>query len=188
MHPNKKIVAVFHWNYEFEQYPQPADREFARHLVDLGVDAIVGHHSHIIQGFEYYKEVPIFYGLGNFYFPSANFDGFDLAFPEVANTGLSVKFDGDACKIYITRLEANNTLSVVEEGRPQDSDFLKNLSQFSGMSHSEYKNFFRKFRVKRKALPIYYSYKDNFINFIKDKFVVLRQKPVDLLGRIKGAR
>jgi len=35
-------------------------------MVDAGADAVVGHHTHIISGFEKYKDKPIFYSLGNF--------------------------------------------------------------------------------------------------------------------------
>jgi poly-gamma-glutamate synthesis protein (capsule biosynthesis protein) len=33
---------------------------------------VVRHHSHAIQGAEVWKDVPIYYGLGNFYFPYGN--------------------------------------------------------------------------------------------------------------------
>lgn len=40
----------------------------ARGLIDAGADGIIGHHPHVMQHFEWYKEKPIFYSLGNFIF------------------------------------------------------------------------------------------------------------------------
>jgi poly-gamma-glutamate synthesis protein (capsule biosynthesis protein) len=39
-----------------------------RFMIDAGADAVVGHHTHIISGYEVYKNKPIFYSLGNFCF------------------------------------------------------------------------------------------------------------------------
>ena len=37
-------------------------------MIDAGASAIFGHHPHVVQGVEFYDEVPIFYSLGNFIF------------------------------------------------------------------------------------------------------------------------
>jgi poly-gamma-glutamate capsule biosynthesis protein CapA/YwtB (metallophosphatase superfamily) len=42
--------------------------EFARHCIDEGAHAVVGHGPHILRGVEIYKGCPIFYSLGNFIF------------------------------------------------------------------------------------------------------------------------
>ena len=38
-----------------------------RHAVEAGADLVVGHHGHALQAVEFYRGVPIVYGLGNFY-------------------------------------------------------------------------------------------------------------------------
>jgi poly-gamma-glutamate synthesis protein (capsule biosynthesis protein) len=42
--------------------------ETYRFFADLGVTAIIGHHTHFASGWEVFKGVPIFYNLGNFLF------------------------------------------------------------------------------------------------------------------------
>jgi len=37
-------------------------------MVDAGADIVIGHHPHVPQGVQFYKNVPIFYSLGNFVF------------------------------------------------------------------------------------------------------------------------
>lgn len=63
-----KIIISVHWGYEYVPFPSPEQINIGRKLIDYGADAIIGHHSHIIQGYELYKEKPIIYGLGNFIF------------------------------------------------------------------------------------------------------------------------
>ena len=42
------------------------ERQIAKTAIDAGADVVVGHHAHILQGMEVYKDRPIFHGLGNF--------------------------------------------------------------------------------------------------------------------------
>jgi poly-gamma-glutamate synthesis protein (capsule biosynthesis protein) len=53
-----------------EEYPLPSERviETYRFFADIGANVIISHHSHCVSGYEIYKGVPIFYGLGNFIF------------------------------------------------------------------------------------------------------------------------
>ncbi len=64
------IIFFVHWGWEYI-VPPLADQQVsnAHALIDAGVDVIVGHHPHIIQGFEIYRGKPIFYSVGNFLFP-----------------------------------------------------------------------------------------------------------------------
>jgi poly-gamma-glutamate synthesis protein (capsule biosynthesis protein) len=40
--------------------------EVAHAAVDAGADVVLSHYSHIMRGIEFYRERPIFHGLGNF--------------------------------------------------------------------------------------------------------------------------
>ena len=42
--------------------------DLAHKLIDCGADIIHGHHPHVLQSDEIYKDKPIFYSLGNFIF------------------------------------------------------------------------------------------------------------------------
>jgi poly-gamma-glutamate synthesis protein (capsule biosynthesis protein) len=66
------VVAHLHWGMEHELYPTPAQVAVAHHLAELGIDAIVGHHPHVVQPVECYRTrrdplrvVPVFYSLGS---------------------------------------------------------------------------------------------------------------------------
>ncbi len=62
------LIVHIHWGYEYDQEPSLAQRQIARRLVDAGVDAVIGHHPHVVQPVERYKNGIIFYSLGNFIF------------------------------------------------------------------------------------------------------------------------
>jgi poly-gamma-glutamate synthesis protein (capsule biosynthesis protein) len=66
------IILNLHWGVEEIAYPKYEDRLLAHKLIDLGVDIIIGHHSHMVQSVEKYNGKKIFYGIGNFIFPDIN--------------------------------------------------------------------------------------------------------------------
>jgi len=61
-------VIYVHWGNEYSATHSTFQQALAHKLIDYGADAIIGHHPHVVQDIELYKEVPIFYSLGNFIF------------------------------------------------------------------------------------------------------------------------
>jgi poly-gamma-glutamate synthesis protein (capsule biosynthesis protein) len=62
------LIITFHWGNEYQYEPNKKQKYFARLAIDLGADLIIGHHPHIVQKIERYKNKFIFYSLGNFIF------------------------------------------------------------------------------------------------------------------------
>jgi len=63
-------VAVFHWGAELMPKPKEYQQKLARLVIDAGVDVVIGHHPHILQTVEIYKNKLIAYSIGNFAFGS----------------------------------------------------------------------------------------------------------------------
>ena len=63
-----KVICIIHGGHEYYHLPSPRMQKQYRFYADNGADAIVGHHTHCIGGFEIYNDVPIIYSLGNFLF------------------------------------------------------------------------------------------------------------------------
>lgn len=63
-----QVILIIHGGHETYEYPSPRMKKLYRWFVDLGVDAVIGHHTHCFSGYEYYKGKPIVYSLGNFIF------------------------------------------------------------------------------------------------------------------------
>lgn len=64
------VVVSFHWGQELATLPKQYQVLTARNAVNAGADLIIGHHPHVLQGIEQYKNALIFYSLGNFAFGS----------------------------------------------------------------------------------------------------------------------
>lgn len=62
------IIVFVHWGIERNETPEEYQRTLAKGYIDAGADLIVGCHPHVLQGFEFYKGVPIVYSLGNYLF------------------------------------------------------------------------------------------------------------------------
>ncbi len=77
------IVVSLHWGEEYAKIPNAFQKQFARELIDAGADFVIGHHPHVIQKHERYKNGWIFYSLGNFVF--------DQGFSEETMLGSAVK-------------------------------------------------------------------------------------------------
>ncbi|MBP9889356.1 MAG: CapA family protein [Leptospiraceae bacterium] len=61
-----------HWGVEYSPEPTKQQIKQAHDLINLGFSAVIGHHPHIPQGIEKYKDGIIIYSLGNFLFGSRN--------------------------------------------------------------------------------------------------------------------
>jgi hypothetical protein len=65
------VLCLMHWGDENTGRVTERQRELARWLIDLGVDAVVGCHSHCLQPLDFYHGRPIAYSLGNLVFDGA---------------------------------------------------------------------------------------------------------------------
>ena len=66
----KFIIVIIHGGHEHHKLPSPRMKKIYRYFIDAGADAVINHHQHCFSGYEVYNGKPIFYGLGNFCFPS----------------------------------------------------------------------------------------------------------------------
>jgi len=62
------VIVSIHWGTEYEELPTKRQKELAYLAIDSGALLVIGHHPHIVQPSERYKDGYIFYSLGNFVF------------------------------------------------------------------------------------------------------------------------
>jgi len=60
------VIVSPHWGEERLSIPSPQQIDQARRLIDAGASMVIGHHPHVVQGMELWREKPIAYSLGNF--------------------------------------------------------------------------------------------------------------------------
>lgn len=163
---NKILIITIHWGYENVILPSPEQINIAHHLIDIGADIIIGHHPHIIQPFEIYKNKYIFYSLGNYFF--SNFYHFKsgMYFQWQKRNFHSVLIQIDIQDIEINNLEILGIFLDEKKFKVRSSkaseNFLRNISKsFSYINKNRnYDEFFKQYLSK--------YYKVNF------KFTILR--------------
>jgi poly-gamma-glutamate synthesis protein (capsule biosynthesis protein) len=95
-----QVVITYQHNHDWE--PDMADvpdwqRVLARRCIDAGASVFAGHGAPLLQGIEFHKGAPIFYGLGNFVFQTEKAVG---AYPPESWEGVIAEcaFDGARCR------------------------------------------------------------------------------------------
>lgn len=62
------LVVSIHWGDEYKTTNNARQETLAKKAVDAGAKLVIGHHPHVIQNTEVYKDSLIVYSLGNFIF------------------------------------------------------------------------------------------------------------------------
>jgi len=86
------VIIVLHWGTEKATVPDDDQIEFAHALIDGGADAVVGHHPHVLQGIERYRNGVIVYSLGNLVFGGNSRDSYDSGLFEIALGDRSARY------------------------------------------------------------------------------------------------
>lgn len=104
------VVVFVHWGIERNAYPEEYQHNLAKQYIDAGADLVVGNHSHVPQGIEYYNGVPIVYCLGNYIFNEDMMDTYALkvVWDAEGNTSLQVIPVGTV-DYYTSELSAEDT-------------------------------------------------------------------------------
>ena len=62
------VIVNMHAGTEYVTEPNWQQEDFARAAIDAGAEAVIGHHPHWPQVYEFYQDKPIIYSLGNLVF------------------------------------------------------------------------------------------------------------------------
>ncbi len=68
------VIALPHWGAEHSTILEAAQTDGAKEYIDAGADAVIGAHTHCLQGMDFYNGKPIIYSLGNFWFDDYTLD------------------------------------------------------------------------------------------------------------------
>lgn len=109
------VVVFVHWGIERKALPEEYQHNLAKQYIDAGADLVVGNHSHVPQGIEYYKGVPIVYCLGNFIFNPDMTDTYTLkvVWDAEGNTSLQV-IPVDTKNYYTSELTGSEAQAFYE--------------------------------------------------------------------------
>lgn len=129
-------IAYIHWGEEYVLTHTDMQQQLAEFLIDFGVDAVVGHHPHVVQDIALYKNKPIFYSLGNFIF--------DQYFSDAVQEGLGVQMKIETEKIIYTLIPFSSKEVRNQPARMQESDsqilFSRILKNIKDMPEADITN------------------------------------------------
>lgn len=77
------VFVIYHGGDERSYYPKQVQKDIAYTAIDSGADVVIGHHPHVLQGMEIYKNRLIGYSLGNFLFLSPRKECYDTGVLQV---------------------------------------------------------------------------------------------------------
>lgn len=130
------IILSMHWGLEAKYTQSKNQEETAHYAIDKGVEMIIGHHPHRIQGLEIYNGKYIVYSLSNFSFGGhkspSDIDSFifhvDLTYED--NTLADTKIEVIPVYISSTGTKWNNYKPIILEG-DEKQRVLQKIQKYS---------------------------------------------------------
>lgn len=155
-------IAYLHYGIEFSEYPTPHQVRLSHGLVDVGAKLVIGHHPHVPQGYEHYKDGFIAYSIGNFIFDMT--DGPH----KFSRLGLLVKADFEKKilkNVEIVPVDSRGGITklLTADQKIEAEQYLKNLSEVLVDS-------------KKLEEPYYFTCRNNFEMYVKAFFYNLFKK------------
>lgn len=147
------LIVIMHWGVEFTYTPKEAERNLASMMNALGVDIIIGSHSHSIEPIEWIKsdhgETLVYYSMGNFVSADDDISRTGETFDNAYQMGLlsTLQIEKDKNGIYIRDVQTTPIINYFDENMRNFQ--LVPLDEYTSdleTSHFRYKyNFDRNF-------------------------------------------
>lgn len=117
------LIVNVHWGTENSVKLEKAQKTMAREYIDAGADAVIGGHTHCVQGLEFYNGKPIAYSIGNFWFSSYTLDSCVVTLRIDGNLNVETRFlplIQEGCESHLLEGEERREyLDKVESFEPQ---------------------------------------------------------------------
>lgn len=118
-------IAFVHWGTEYSFDLEQVQLDTGREYLDAGADAVIGAHSHCLQGMEYYDGKPIIYSLGNYWFNSKTLDTMLL---QLHFSGDDTGTELEVQVVPAVQAGCRTTYAAQPEERRRIYDFLESIS------------------------------------------------------------
>lgn len=145
------VCVIFHGGHENYSLPSPGIKRIFRFFIDLGADAVIGHHTHCTGGYEIYKGKPVIYSLGDLLFDRGKTKN------KVAGVGLAADFTFSKNNLdfkvipFYNDISGTNTLKLLSS--EEKEKFFVRLDELNRLINDdeELENQFNEFcRIKKK--------------------------------------
>lgn len=183
------IIVYAHVGSLFCRYPNPLIRDIIYGMVEKGADCIVTAHSHCLGGIDRYKNVPIFYSLGDFLMDGSSFRRRQAGV-------LRLDIEKNILKNWeLQPIVTNNDLSVVFPSEKQKSKILKSfndVTQCLSKNNDNYQHFYAKQYKKEmfshSVSTLSFIYKTKGLKFFFKTFLVRSKEIIKMAHRMVFGR
>lgn len=152
------LIVIMHWGVEFTYTPKTSEITLAKMMNSLGVDIVVGSHSHSIEPIEWIRsdvgDTLVYYSMGNFVSADDDISRTGETFDNAYQMGIisTLTVEKDKNEIYIKNVKAIPVINYFDE----------NMRNFQLVPFDEYGSELEK---------THYRYKYNFNkDFIKNAY------------------
>ena len=121
-----------HWGNEYVEQQSQTQRQVAAKLSKIGIDVVIGHHPHVIQGVERIDNTLVFYSLGNFLF--------DQYFSEAVQQGLMLELATEPDSFNFSIIPVSSLNSKVKPFLPEATEKTKILENLAELSNADLKD------------------------------------------------
>lgn len=122
------VIVSFHWGQEGKTELRDYQVQLAHAAIEAGAAAVLGHHPHVLQAVEHYKDGVILYSLGNFTFGSYSKDATRSAI------ALLTFRDGRVRELRLTPIDVNNVEVVFQPRLLSGQDAAQELEKIGQLS------------------------------------------------------
>lgn len=183
-------VLSFHWGNEYINIPSPHQIELGHFAIDNGANIVVGHHPHVIQPIENYRNGLIMYSLGNCIF--------DFLHSKEVREGIAVKVKLDnelkmKYEVFQIHLKEGGYFSISEIYK---SVYYNNVNNILKLYNLDPEGYFKKYkkllkknrlieRIKMKVyfLKLFFMYKSNYRIILLQNFFNYNFKKIKMYIR-----
>jgi len=183
------VIISLHWGIENFRFPTPEQVKIAHKIIELGCDILLGHHPHVLQGYEKYNHGYIFYSLGNFIFPNIEWAWVNKFGKKIRSSVNLTKFNQRSIILsfeiikkkikninFISAQIGDDFITVVDK---KDKELLKYMHKLSyPIRYEFYFIFYSLYLTLKKVESILLKYisKARNIHKIKQKLLLLINK------------
>ena len=122
------VIVSFHWGQEGKTELRDYQVQLAHAAIEAGAAAVLGHHPHVVQAVEHYKDGVILYSLGNFTFGS-----YSKAATRSVIALLTFR-DGRVRELRLTPIDVDNVEVVFQPRLLAGADAAQEVEQIGQLS------------------------------------------------------
>ena len=158
------IIISVHAGVEDSPWPSPYIRDLYRSFIDAGATVVHGHHAHVPQGYEKYRNGMIFYGMGNFAVDPDNWkDNPNGMWSLGADINFSLLTLQWQMKIFEIRHQTGSNRILIEECSEKELEHHLHYLEICNRPLNDESLF--EALWQEVALRAYYAYGGKFMNF-----------------------